>query len=221
VTPLEGPEVRGRAADFAAEASALARKVAVPESRPSYWLGPLRCSRKSNVELVRRDQAQCSAAASPARRSAQAHSDRREPIMPLTKGSGSRSRSYSFTMTCRGRCSPRSAYTERVLAVAGPLEPAVRHLAHQHEMRVDPRAAVLQPCGDAHRLADVVAPHGGREPVVRVVRPGDRLSASLKRVTETTGPNTSRRTISSLCFAPAMTVGSKRTARRRALCRRS
>src|SRR5262245_1929942 len=42
-------------------------------------------------------------------------------------------------------------------------------------MRVDPGATVLQPRRDAHRLADVVAPHRRREPIVRIVGPRDRL----------------------------------------------
>ena len=49
-----------------------------------------------------------------------------------------------------------------VLAITRLLQAAVRHLVAQHEMRVDPRAAVLKRTGDLHCAADVaglVRPH--------------------------------------------------------------
>ena len=99
----------------------------------------------------------------------------------------------------------------KIFAVTRPLEAAVRHLADQHEMRVDPRAAILE-----------TAPQPPYPCRCRTSTPMTRARSRCrwprrwparhhrKRVTETTGPNTSLRTISSLCCAPAMTVGSKK-----------
>jgi hypothetical protein len=46
------------------------------------------------------------------------------------------------------------------------------HLAHQHEVGVDPCAAIVKPSGRRHALADVGGPHRRGEPVVAVVGPG-------------------------------------------------
>jgi hypothetical protein len=62
-----------------------------------------------------------------------------------------------------------------VLAVAGLLDAAMRHLVGQHEVGVDPGAAVLQPRGRGHRAADILGPHRRGEAVVAVIGPGDRL----------------------------------------------
>jgi hypothetical protein len=47
-----------------------------------------------------------------------------------------------------------------VLAVARGLQPAMRHLVHQHEVGVDPGAAIMKPRGRGHALTDVRGPHG-------------------------------------------------------------
>ncbi|MPL93022.1 hypothetical protein SDC9_39146 [bioreactor metagenome] len=62
-----------------------------------------------------------------------------------------------------------------VLAIARLLQPAMRHLVGQHEMGVHPGAAVLQPRGDREALAHVLGPDRRRQPIVRVIRPADRL----------------------------------------------
>jgi hypothetical protein len=48
----------------------------------------------------------------------------------------------------------------KILPVTTPLEPTVRHLTHEHEVRVDPCAAVLQPSSDLHRPPHILRPHG-------------------------------------------------------------
>src|SRR5271165_3170815 len=67
------------------------------------------------------------------------------------------------------------AVDAEVLAVAGLLEPAVRHLGDERDVVVDPHAAEAQRPGDAQSAADVTRPHRGREPVARGVGPCDRL----------------------------------------------
>src|SRR5262249_24926632 len=62
-----------------------------------------------------------------------------------------------------------------VLAIARTLEAAVRHLVSEHEVAVDPGAAVLEPRRHCHRPADVLRPHRRGEAVVGIVSPGDRL----------------------------------------------
>src|SRR5690606_33964163 len=62
-----------------------------------------------------------------------------------------------------------------VLAVARVLHAAVRHLADQHEMRVDPGAAVLQARGQAVGAADITGPHRRGQAVVGVVGEGEGL----------------------------------------------
>src|SRR3954454_5197314 len=62
-----------------------------------------------------------------------------------------------------------------VLAVAGLLVAAVRHLADERDVVVDPHAAEAQPVGDAQRAADVTGPHRGGQAVWRAVGPGDGL----------------------------------------------
>ena len=63
-----------------------------------------------------------------------------------------------------------------VLAVAGALVAAVRHLGRDRdEVVVDPDGAELQLAGGAQRTADVARPHRGGEAVAHAVRPLDRL----------------------------------------------
>src|SRR4051795_1256920 len=63
----------------------------------------------------------------------------------------------------------------QVLAVAGLLEPAVRHLARERDVVVDPHGPEPQRVGDAQGAPDVARPHRRREAVRRAVAPGDRL----------------------------------------------
>src|SRR4051812_46208428 len=62
-----------------------------------------------------------------------------------------------------------------VLAVAGVLEAAVRHLGDERDVRVDPDAAEVEAPGDAHRSAVVLRPDRGGEPVLHAVGPAHRL----------------------------------------------
>ncbi|MNF78219.1 hypothetical protein D3C84_603920 [compost metagenome] len=64
----------------------------------------------------------------------------------------------------------------QVLAVAGTLEAAMGHLADQHEVAVDPGAAVLQASGDLHGLVQVAGPHRRGQAVFGVVGPIHRGS---------------------------------------------
>src|SRR6185437_13330145 len=63
----------------------------------------------------------------------------------------------------------------QVLAVAGLLEAAVRHLRDERDVVVDPHAAEAQRARDAQRAPDVARPDRRREPVARAVGPCDRL----------------------------------------------
>jgi len=54
------------------------------------------------------------------------------------------------------------------------------HFADEHEVRVDPGAAVLQPRGNREGLADVLRPDRRREAVVRVVSPRYRVVGILE-----------------------------------------
>ncbi|CAM2145607.1 hypothetical protein PT2222_170164 [Paraburkholderia tropica] len=67
-----------------------------------------------------------------------------------------------------------------VLAVARTLHAAVRHFAHEREVRVDPRAAVLQFGGHLEGLVDVAGPDRTREAEVRIVGPVDRLLRAVE-----------------------------------------
>src|SRR6476646_2275887 len=62
-----------------------------------------------------------------------------------------------------------------VLTVTGRLETAMRHLVHQHEVSVDPSAAVLEARRRRHAPADVCGPHRGGEPVIAIVGPANCL----------------------------------------------
>src|SRR5512142_2182050 len=62
-----------------------------------------------------------------------------------------------------------------ILAVTRGFEAAMRHLAHQHEMRVDPGATIMEPGGRRHSFADVGGPHRRGETIVAVVGPRYRL----------------------------------------------
>ncbi len=77
-------------------------------------------------------------------------------------------------------------------------------------MGVDPGAAILQPGGGLHGLADILGPDGGGEAVIAVVRPGNGLLGLGEAGDGDDRANTSRRTISSSCRAPAITVGWKK-----------
>ncbi len=51
----------------------------------------------------------------------------------------------------------------------------MRHLVDQHEMRVDPGAAILQAGGGLHAAADILGPDGGGQAVIAVVCPGNGI----------------------------------------------
>src|SRR6266508_4532753 len=63
----------------------------------------------------------------------------------------------------------------QVLAVAGLLEAAVRHLGDKRNVVVDPDGPELELPGRVQCATDVARPDRGREAVTDVVRPGDRL----------------------------------------------
>src|SRR3954454_23187481 len=60
-----------------------------------------------------------------------------------------------------------------VLPVAGVFEPAVRHLRHDRDVRVDPYAAEVEPPHHPHRAAVVTGPDRGRQTVLHAVGPAD------------------------------------------------
>ena len=60
-----------------------------------------------------------------------------------------------------------------VLAIAGLLKPAMRHFIDQHEMRVDPGAAITQPGRRGHGATDILGPDRGGEAVIAVIGDGD------------------------------------------------
>ena len=62
-----------------------------------------------------------------------------------------------------------------VLAVAGLLVAAVRHLRGERDVVVDPDAAEAERLRDPQRPADVARPDRGGEPVSGPIRPLDRL----------------------------------------------
>src|SRR5215212_11724424 len=62
-----------------------------------------------------------------------------------------------------------------VLAVAGVLEAAVGHLAHNGDVRVDPHATIVQPPADPHRPAVVAGEDARGEAVPHAVGPAHRL----------------------------------------------
>src|SRR3990172_9971860 len=68
-----------------------------------------------------------------------------------------------------------------VLAVAGLLEAAVRHLAHHGQVVVDPDRAEAQPARRVQRPVHVPTPDRGGQAVVYVVGPADRLVVVLER----------------------------------------
>ena len=55
------------------------------------------------------------------------------------------------------------------------------HLAGQHEVGVDPGAAILQGGCTGHRLADILGPDGGGEAILGVVGKGDGLLEIIDR----------------------------------------
>src|SRR5438876_188981 len=63
----------------------------------------------------------------------------------------------------------------QVLAVAGVLEAAVRHLGHDRDVGVDPHRAEVQALGHPHRAAVVLRPDARGQPVLDAVGPADRL----------------------------------------------
>src|SRR5829696_152271 len=67
------------------------------------------------------------------------------------------------------------AVHRQVLAVAGVLEAAVRHLGDQRDVGVDPHAAEVQALGHPHRPAVVPGPDRGRQAVLHPVGPAGRL----------------------------------------------
>ena len=67
-----------------------------------------------------------------------------------------------------------------ILAVARKLLPAVRHFAHQHEMGVNPGAAILQTRAQAMRPADVPGPDRRSQTILRIVGPAQRLLFVMK-----------------------------------------
>src|SRR5215218_511961 len=67
------------------------------------------------------------------------------------------------------------AVHREVLAVAGVLEAAVRHLGHQRDVGVDPHTAEVQPLGHPHRAAVVLGPDRGGQAVLHAVGPAQCL----------------------------------------------
>src|SRR5215204_2097847 len=65
------------------------------------------------------------------------------------------------------------AVHRQVLAVAGVLEAAVRHLRHERDVRVDPDAPKVQPSADPHGAAMIFRKHAGGEAVLHAVGPAD------------------------------------------------
>src|SRR5215217_4264259 len=65
------------------------------------------------------------------------------------------------------------AVHRQVLAVAGVLEAAVRHLRHEWDVRVDPDAPEVQPSADPHGAAMIFRKHAGGEAVLHAVGPAD------------------------------------------------
>src|SRR5277367_1864875 len=63
----------------------------------------------------------------------------------------------------------------QVLAVAGALEAAVRHLGDERDVGIDPDHSEIQPPGDAHRASVIPRPDAGAEAVGDVVGPADGL----------------------------------------------
>src|ERR1700693_1086062 len=69
----------------------------------------------------------------------------------------------------------------QVLAVAGLLETAMRRLAHDHEMSVDPAAAIAQAGRGRHGARDIPRPDRGCQSIVRIIGPADCLLDLLER----------------------------------------
>src|SRR6202165_159968 len=63
----------------------------------------------------------------------------------------------------------------QILAVSRALEAAMRHFAHDREMRVDPGAAVLQPGRDVHGFAHILGPDRGGQAIFGIIRPSHRV----------------------------------------------
>src|ERR687893_283376 len=63
----------------------------------------------------------------------------------------------------------------QVLAVAGVLEAAVRHLGDERDVRVDPHAAEVELLAHPHGAAEVLGPDAGGQAVLDAVGPGERL----------------------------------------------
>src|SRR4051794_32359634 len=63
----------------------------------------------------------------------------------------------------------------QVLAVAGVLEAAVRHLGHDRDVSVDPPPAEVQPVGHPPPAAGVPGPPAGGQAVLDAVGPAGRL----------------------------------------------
>src|SRR4051812_4019420 len=63
----------------------------------------------------------------------------------------------------------------QVLAVAGVLESAVRHLGHDRDVGIDPHGAEVQALGHPHSAAVVLRPDARGQPVLDAVGPADRL----------------------------------------------
>src|SRR6201995_6209842 len=63
----------------------------------------------------------------------------------------------------------------QVLAVAGVLEAAVRHLGHDRDVGVDPHRAEVQALGHPHGPAVVLGPYARGQAVLDAVGPADRL----------------------------------------------
>src|SRR5919112_406170 len=63
-----------------------------------------------------------------------------------------------------------------VLAVAGVLEAAVRHLRDDRDVGVDPHRSEVEPLGHPHRPAVVLGPDAGGQAVLDAVGPAQRLA---------------------------------------------
>ena len=105
----------------------------------------------------------------------------------------------------------------QVLAVAGLLEAAVRHLRQERQVVVDPDAAEVERADRVQGPADVACPDRGGEAVrARRWRSGSPRRRRSTRWTVTTGPKTSLWMISASWAAPVTTVGSTKYPRSRA-----
>ena len=99
----------------------------------------------------------------------------------------------------------------QVLAVAGVLEPAVRHLGHERDVAVDPHAAEVEARGSsASPGRGPSSTPSDASPYSTPLAQRTASSSSVNRWTVMTGPKISYWLSSSSCCSPATTVGSQK-----------